>query len=96
LKFRLSTFRPVKQYPEDRIVAEILEPMNFAGGSEEKIAGLEWLTTGAANVFAAPLNNNVDLIARMRLLGIDLLRRIYVDLQAAVRENCGECLTFGA
>jgi hypothetical protein len=42
--------------------------MNFAGRREEEVPLLEWLATGCADVFAAPLNNYINLVAGVRLL----------------------------
>ena len=71
---RLSTLGAIKEDPEDRIIREVLEPVDFARWRKQEVTGLERLTARRAGVIAFALDNYINLVARMRLLRVNLLR----------------------
>ena len=92
----LAAFRSIEQDPKHHVIGEILEPVNFARGRKQEIPLFEGLAAGGADVFAAALNYYINFIPCMRLLGIDLLRRIDFNFQRAVSKDSGKCFTLGS
>lgn len=85
-----TTFGTVEKHPGAKVGAEILEAVPLARRHEQDLAGLKWLAGLARQKIPAAGRNYIDLIARVRLLGIDARRLIKLNGQAAMTEQLGE------
>src|SRR5437763_14035537 len=87
-----AAFGAVKQHPHGEVVAEALEPVGLAGGGKQEIARLELLPRTLADILAVTTDDNVSLVAAVRLLRVEAARRVDFELEAAVREQSHKTL----
>ena len=80
----------VKQYPGAKALAKGLEVVWHARRHEEEIARTKSHALVTTDEFALPFDNEVALIAFMRLLQVAMLRAIQLDIQLAALDRDGE------
>ena len=68
--FSLSTFRAVEDNPDDQVIREVHEPVRDSSRNEQKIAGRERLLALAVDKLTAACDDDISLIARVRLLRV--------------------------
>ena len=95
---RSSTFPafwPIKNHPNNQVGSKVFESMADTGGGKEHIGRTESLASVAANIFATAGGDEINFIARVRILRIASAWRIDLDHQGAVFENGRKAFSFG-
>src|SRR5918912_611041 len=88
-----AALRAVEYDPDDYVIAEILEAVDLACGSEQQVAGAERLAALSDDEIPAALYNDVHFIARVRLLRVRAARRVDLHEQTAMLEDGREPLS---
>jgi hypothetical protein len=97
-RVRFSAFGTVEEHPDEEIVAELFEAVDHARLGEEHVVQRNRMAMRTVDEPAATARDDVDLVARMRLLEVGAAGRIELDLQGSVLEDrrralavrCGE------
>src|SRR5262245_56522348 len=70
----LAALRPVEDHPDGEVVRELLKPMLDPGGHEQQVARAEAVSRGAVDEHTLAADDDVHLVAPVRLLRIDASR----------------------
>src|SRR5580704_2928769 len=92
----LSACGAVEEDPGHEVLGEIHEAMKLAGGGKQHIAAFEDDLLVAAKKAAGPAYDDVNLVARMWLLGVRAARCVEFDTKGPMLEQFGEALTVRA
>src|SRR5262249_43919312 len=79
----------VEENPGGEVVAETLEAVDLARGGKQDIPGAELDPQIAVDELAAAADDHVDLVSRVRLLGVFTSRREDLRHEAPVLEHLG-------
>jgi hypothetical protein len=82
-----AAFGPIKEYPDRKVLAEVLKSMLSSGRSKQDVVGGERLSSGAADKLAAALRHNVNFVTRMRHLEIRSARLGQLNYEGAMFEQ---------
>src|SRR5205814_8068309 len=83
----LAAFRPVKENPDRKVIAEVFKTVFDSRGRKQNIVLSEGLSRSAADKLSAALRNDVNLIERVRRLRIAAARRVELHHQRAMFEQ---------
>src|ERR1051326_5123755 len=82
-----TALRTVKDYPDQKVLSEILKAMHFTRRGKKRVTGAKLKALAFHRKPASTSYNNVKLIARMRLLQINALGRVDLNRQGAVAKE---------
>src|SRR5699024_8810103 len=80
----------VEDHPGGKVLAEVLEPVLDLGRHEEQVAGAERGAHAPVHELPRTADNDVDLVARVRLLPVHFARLVDFDLERTVAEETDE------
>ena len=91
----LSPFRTVEEHPGGEVFGEILESVLDSGRGEENFSCLERLPDAVLNEEAGAGDDDINLIASMRLLMVHFVRFVDFDFKRAMPEEGNEFFARG-
>jgi hypothetical protein len=90
-----SALGAVEENPGHKVLGEIHEPMELASSGKQDVAALEDDFLLSAKKAAGTAYDDVNFVARMRLLWVRPMRRIEFDGEGAVTEQLDKTLAVG-
>ena len=94
LAIRFPSFWAVEDNPDNEVGRKVLEPMDVTGRDEQKRTGLDRVTPLAIEEEAPPASNEINLVSRVRLLGVVSNWSVEFHHERAVCKN-GHCQIAG-
>ena len=64
----LSALGPIEEHPDRELGGVVLETVRDAGGDEQEVAGVDAPAAADEHELAGTADDNIDLVARVRLL----------------------------
>ena len=83
----LATFRPIKENPDRKIIAEVFKTVFDCRGYEQNVVWDKGLSRSAADKLSTALRDDVNLVERMWCLRIAAARRVELHDQRAMFEQ---------
>jgi hypothetical protein len=91
----LSSFWTIEEDPGYEVLREIHETMGFTDPNKKDITTLKDNLFRSAKETTCPANDDIYLVAGVRMLGIRPARRVNFDAETSMREQLGKALTVG-
>src|SRR6185437_2728905 len=89
----LTAFRSIKDHPDGKVRGEINKLVHLTGGGKEQVSGCELHALIAVDEPSAAGGNNIEFVARMRLLQVIDARRINLHVHGAMTKQVGKQLS---